>query len=479
MNMKKILLLLIFFNAALIAQPDSGFIKGVDISFIPQIEDLGGVYYVVGNQTDPVEIFKANRVNYVRLRLWHSPANGYCSLPMILGMASRIKQNELKFLLDIQYSDTWADPGRQTKPVAWNSLAFDNLKDSVYAYTRDVITALKNQNTLPDMVQIGNEIIGGMLWPDGKLYDLPNPDEQLRKFAELIKEGLRGVDDASDSIQIKTIIHIPILNGNVNDVTYFYDRLSSQNVAFDIIGLSYYPWWHGNLTQLKNTLDIVSNRYNKEIVIAETAYPWTLNWNDNTNNIIGTSSQLHSGYPASVEGQYSFLYDLIQIIKEVPNGKGIGLFYWAPEWISFPSLGSSWENVTLFDFQANALNSMRVFNEATNVENEASPVPDFILHQNYPNPFNSTTILSFVISHSSFVTLKIYDVLGNEVATLVNEEKPPGAYKVEFNAQQTIDNKQLSSGVYLYRLQAEYSETSSGQGSGQGFTITKKLILLK
>jgi len=184
--------------------------------------------------------------------------------------------------------------------AAWKNLTFQVLKDSVYQYTRRVITALKNQNTLPDMVQIGNEITCGMLWDDGRVcgqYDTP---QQWTQLAELLNAGIRGVKEsltAGDTVQI--MIHID-RGGDNPGSRWFFDHLLAQNVNFDIIGLSYYPWWHGTLSDLEfNTYDL-AQRYGKEIVIVETAYPWTLDWYDNTHNIVGDSSQLLGGYPATV-----------------------------------------------------------------------------------------------------------------------------------------------------------------------------------
>jgi len=141
------------------------FIRGVDISTTPQIKNAGGVWKQNNVVDDVLDIFKNNGANYVRLRLWHTPTNKYCGLDSTLAFAKEIKAKGFKFLLDIHYSDWWADPGQQTKPAAWNGLSFAVLTDSVRSYTKRVIQALKDQNTLPDMVQVGNEITGGMLWP--------------------------------------------------------------------------------------------------------------------------------------------------------------------------------------------------------------------------------------------------------------------------------------------------------------------------
>ena len=339
------------------------FIKGADVSFIPQIEDSGGVYKENDIPQDPLKIFKDHGFNYIRLKLWHTPTENYNNLEKILYMAERIKDRELKFLLNFHYSDTWADPGKQYKPAAWEGLLFEALKDSVYEYTKKVLRALYDQQTLPDIVQIGNEITPGMLWNDGRVggsYDTP---QQWENLGELISAGIQGVRescDAGDSVRI--MIHID-RGGDNGGCRWFFDNLESQNVEYDIIGLSFYPWWHGTLSQVEANLNDLAARYNKELIIVETAYPWTLQWFDDVNNIVGSSDQLHSGYPATVDGQAAFLRDLINIIRNVNNQKGIGLFYWAPEYISVQPLGSPWENNALFDFNGNVLSSMDVFLE--------------------------------------------------------------------------------------------------------------------
>jgi arabinogalactan endo-1,4-beta-galactosidase len=451
------------------AEKISGFIKGADVSSLPQIEDNGGVYKENGIQKDALFIFKNHGINYARLRIWHTPADGYCGLIKTLQLAQRIKNADLKLLLDIHYSDTWADPIHQTKPSAWQSLGFEELKDSVYQYTFDVIMALKNQNTLPDMVQLGNEIICGMLWDDGRVCDPFNTTQQWMQLAELLNEGIQGVNDGIDpGDSVKIMIHID-RGGDNGGARWFYDNLVAQNVNFDIIGLSFYPWWHGTLTDLQNNLNDLAGRYNKDIIVVETAYPWTLEWNDNTNNIVGDSTQLLSGYPATVEGQKNFLSDIITIIKNAPDAKGKGLFYWEPDWISAPSFGSPWENLALFDFDGNVLNSISVFDSIETSVNQSDINPSvFELNQNYPNPFNPSTKIKYEIpgvistgERNAFVTLKVYDVLGNEVSTLVSEEKSAGKYSVNFAA------KNLPSGVYFYRLTVG------------NFADTKKMMLLK
>lgn len=444
------------------------FIKGFDVSMLQQIEDNGGLYFENGVQKDALQILKDHGANYIRLRLWHTPAENYNNLSKTLLMSKRIKNNGFRFLLDFHYSDSWAEPGKQTKPAAWNSLSFSELKDSIYSYTFNVISAFKSQNALPDIVQIGNEITCGILWNDGRVCDDFDTPQQWQQLAELLNKAIAGVNDnleAGDSVKI--MIHID-RGGDNNGARWFFDNLFSQNVKFDMIGLSFYPWWHGTLGDQQFNLDDLALRYNKDIVVVETAYPWTLDWFDNVNNIVGDSTQLLNGYPASVDGQKNFLTDEISIIKNTNSNRGKGIFYWAPEWISVQPFGSPWENVTLFDFYGEVLASITAFEDITNHVDDEYSFNDFVLFQNYPNPFNPTTLIKYTIPNverqaSSLyqTTLKVYDVLGNEVTTLTNDEKPAGTYEVKFKG------KGLAGGIYYYRLTA---------GT---FSTAKKMILLK
>jgi arabinogalactan endo-1,4-beta-galactosidase len=438
------------------------FIKGIDVSVLQQIEANGGVFLENGIEKDALQIFEENGLNYIRLRIWHTTAHGYNNLEKTLLMASRVKSSGLKLLLDIHYSDTWADPAHQTKPTAWNNLTFSALKDSVYQYTGNVITALKNQNTLPDIVQIGNEIICGMLWDEGRVCDQFNTPQQWNQLGDLIKESIRGINEniaPEDNVTI--MIHIDRGGDNIGS-QWFFNNLLAQDVEFDIIGLSYYPWWHGTLSDLEsNTIDL-ANRYEKDIIIVEYAYPWTLEWYDTTHNLVGDSTQLHPGYLATVDGQTNFLSDLIDLVQNIPDNKGLGLFYWTPEWISTYTFGSPWENLTLFNFAGEVLSSISVFNSIPSDISVLDELPQSIqLYQNYPNPFNPATSIQYAIDSRQFVSLKVYDVLGNEVVTLVNEEKPAGNYQIDFIATD------ITSGIYFYKLRA-----------GE-FIKSKKMILFK
>ncbi len=445
----------------------SDFIKGVDLSGLLKIEENGGIFKENEISIDALQIFSEHTLNYVRLRIWHTPVHGYNSLSRTLQMASRIKSSGLKFLLDFHYSDTWADPGHQTKPIAWENISFQALKDSVYQYTNQVITELKNQNTLPDIIQIGNEIICGMLWNDGLVCDQYNTPEQWSQFAELITQGINGVNDGLDADDtVKIMIHIDHGGNNIIN-QWFFDHLLAENVNFDIIGLSYYPWWHGTMNDFEFNVQDLAQRYGKNIILAETAYPWTLEWNDNTQNIVGDSSQLHPGYPATVEGQRNFISDLIEIILNIPNNNGLGLFYWAPEWISTSQSGSPWENMALFDFTGEVLSSITVFDSTLSglrVTDEF-PIP-FSLNGNYPNPFNPLTTIHYDLPKNSFVRIVIYDIMGRKVSMLASEKQNAGYQSITWNGTNDY-GAPVSAGVYLYQIRAG------------NFAETRTMVLLK
>jgi arabinogalactan endo-1,4-beta-galactosidase len=330
------------------------FICGVDVSFLQQIELAGGIYYDAdGVEVDALTFFSEQGVNYVRLRLWNDPINGYHDLEYNLALAQRIHALDMRFLLDFHYSDTWADPAHQTKPRAWAELSFDELRTAVNRYTTEALQAFNEQGTPPDMVQIGNEISGGMLWDDGRVRG----DENWSQLIDLLEAGARAVRETTPDAKI--MLHIDS-GGNRALSQWFFGHVVGE-VDFDIIGLSYYSWWAGGLDKLQTNMAFLANRYEKPIIIVETAYPWTLDWSDNTHNLVGEAEQLEPEYPATPQGQHDFLQRLVDDIQQTPNELGMGFFYWEPVAISAPEFGSPWENLAQFDFEGRALPSMDVY----------------------------------------------------------------------------------------------------------------------
>jgi len=336
------------------------FLVGGDISFLPEIEDHGGTYSDADGEKDLLLLMKDHGFNSIRLKLWHTPERPYNGLEQVKEMAVRIDDAGMHFLLDIHYSDWWADPGKQIKPAAWEGLTFEALVDSVYQYSHDVIASLRSQGTAPEMVQIGNEIRTGMLWPDGRVegeYDTP---EQWDRLVALLEAGRRGILEAAGDQPPAIMIHFD--NGAKNEMCrYFFDRLAARGLDFDVVGLSFYPKWHGTLDELRYNLSDLASRYDKDVYVVETAYPWTMDRKDEGGNIFGTEADLHDGYPPTVEGQRAFLRAVHQAVRNVPGNRGRGIYYWSPEWIAVDGVPSAWENAALFDFDGKALPSMEAF----------------------------------------------------------------------------------------------------------------------
>ena len=249
--------------------------------------------------------------------------------------------------LTLHYSDTWADPGQQITPTTWQGITFNELKDSIYSYTKIVMDEIS-----PEFIQIGNEINSGILHPTGN--STTNPFQ----FKTLLEAGIKAVRDQSS--QTKIILHY----AGIKDSDWFFDQLDTMD--YDIIGLSYYPIWHGkNLDSIASAISSLATVHAKEIVLAETAYPFTLDYNDYTNNIIGLESQLIlPEFPATAEGQLAFVERMKKMMLTEVN-QGIGLCYWGAEFVAWKgpvaSDGSAWENQAFFGFDNKLLPVSKAF----------------------------------------------------------------------------------------------------------------------
>lgn len=322
-------------------------IRGADLSFVPEIETYNLDFYdTAGNVKDIVTILKDAGCNTVRLRLWHTPADGHSGLAEVSTFAERIKAAGMKVYLTVHYSDTWADPGKQTPPAVWQSLSLAGLKDSVYQYTNMVVARIR-----PDYISLGNEINAGILWNLGRITNGDN----LYQLLERASAATRSADSSS-----KIIIHYAGLNG----AEWFFNQMKDHNMDYDIMGISYYPFWHGkNFDSVMTALDQLSLEFGKPLLIAETSYPFTLGWADWTNNVIGLEDQLIPAYPATPEGQLAFMTALRVDVEAMSDG--LGFCYWGGDYVAFKgdhaTDGSSWENMALFDFDLHALPAMKVF----------------------------------------------------------------------------------------------------------------------
>ncbi|WP_168735460.1 glycosyl hydrolase 53 family protein [Cohnella fermenti] len=347
----------------------SDFIMGADVSELHELEKYGKKFYDTdGSELSALQILQNHGVNYIRLRLWNDPTDafgdpiggGNTDLASVIATAKNAKSLGMKVLLDFHYSDFWADPGKQNKPKAWANDTGATLQQDVYDFTYASIDAMREAGALPDMVQIGNEINGGLLWTDG------NSASKAAPLLQKASEAVRAVDSG-----IQIMIHLAgSSSGAASSFTTNFDAWTSGSTAvdFDLIGISAYPYWHGTIAQNATILSTLASRYNKPVVVAETAYAWTLEPGDETINNFDQTSANTAGYTPTPQGQAAELRDIINNLANVPNDMGLGLFYWGADWLPgndtgwITGQGSGWENQALFDYTGKALPSIDVFN---------------------------------------------------------------------------------------------------------------------
>jgi arabinogalactan endo-1,4-beta-galactosidase len=295
----------------------AGFAFGADLSFLKQAEEQGKVFKDGTNAMPGLQIFRNHGYNWIRLRIFVEPVGGNLpnGLAYTLAEAKAAKQLGYKFLLDFHYANSWADPGQQPTPKAWVGLTHKARTKKVFEYTRDTIATFRDAGVLPDMVQVGNEVTHGMLWPDGKLPG--NWDN----FADYLRAGIRGVKAGSGTNACpKIMIHID-QGGSIAVTKYFFDKLNSCGISCDVIGFSYYPWWHGTLMDLRENLAFAARTYQKDVIVVETAYNW---------RPARESAGRAGPFPETPDGQRDFLDEVTRMVLAVPDGRGKGVFWWEP-----------------------------------------------------------------------------------------------------------------------------------------------------
>jgi arabinogalactan endo-1,4-beta-galactosidase len=286
----------------------SSFAKGADVGWLPQMEATGYKFYDTdGIEKDCLQLLKDRGMNTIRLRVWVNPnddkASGHCSKEETVVMALRAQKMGMRIMIDFHYSDSWADPAKQFKPAAWENHSFEELLKDVYNHTFDVLSALKKVGVTPEWVQVGNEIPGGMLWPEGSTKNWP-------QLAQLLNKGYEGVKAVNK--KIKVIVHLDEGN-NSEKFRWFFDSAKENNVKYDVIGLSYYPFWikkdyTETIVDLENNLKDIATRYNKEVMVVEVG-----------------------GEYDKVQNTFDMLAATIKAVKNVPNNKGLGVVYWEPQ----------------------------------------------------------------------------------------------------------------------------------------------------
>lgn len=345
------------------------FIKGMDVSMIKSLEMMGASYYLDGEQGDLFLILRRCGANMVRLRVWLDPydetskpyGGGINDLATTAELAARAKENRLDLALDFHYSDFWADPAKQIKPKTWGDLSGEALRTAVYLHTADTLKFLKNRGVVPGMVQIGNEITNGLLWPDGHV-------EHPGEMAALLSAGITAV--RRECPEAKIVLH---LDFGTNRELYdrWFENVEPFHLDYDVIGMSFYPHWNGEIDLLRENMDHVSGRFDKDVAVMETSIAYTTDSLGCKGVVFTKDLEAKTGYPATQDGQAMFLRDLCRAVRSVKGGRGLGVFYWEPAWLPIPhctwanpngcaylhdtvEAGNSMANQALFDAQGNA-----------------------------------------------------------------------------------------------------------------------------
>ena len=381
------------------------FVKGMDLSTLVELERCGAKYYDDGTEMDILDIMKKYDVDSIRIRLWNDPWSetgesygaGENDLPTSLAIAKKVSEAGFGVLLNFHYSDFWADPGKQIKPKAWASYGVEELEQAVYDFTLDSMRTFLENGVNITMVQVGNELSNGLLWPEGKV---PNYDN-IAKFvsagiravrkadAERLAGEISGVCDACAKLD-KILVMIHLDNGGKNELyREWFDHYIERGEDFEIIGMSYYPFWHGSLQSLDDNMNDVAERYGKDIVVAEVSMGHTMEdykdyekLSDEERKGYATRPALVEkiDYPMTIQGQYDFMEDFLNRLKNVKGGKGKGFYYWEPAWIPIHGsgwatpaslkymqdpgpCGNEWANQALFDYNGNALPALQVIRD--------------------------------------------------------------------------------------------------------------------
>lgn len=362
----------------------SKFIKGMDLSTLLELERCGAKYYEDGKEKDILDIMKEHDVDTIRLRLWNDPKSedgepygaGNNDLAETIAIGKKVTDAGFGVLLNFHYSDFWADPGKQIKPKAWRNFGVDELEQAVYDFTLENLTKIIEAGVNVTMIQVGNELSNGLLWPEGKV---PNYDN----IAKFVNAGIRACRKVNADIPI--MIHLD--NGGNNELyVRWFTNFIERGEEFEYIGLSYYPFWHGSLDQLEFNMNDIAKRFNKDLIIAEVSMGFTMDsyqeyekLADSERKGYATKPELVEkiDYPMTIEGQADFTKDFLNRVANVVDDHGKGFFWWEPAWIPVPGsgwatpaslkymndpgpCGNEWANQALFDYDGNVLPALDV-----------------------------------------------------------------------------------------------------------------------
>lgn len=363
------------------------FVKGMDLSTLLELERCGARYYDKGQERDILAIMKDYDVDTIRLRLWNDPKSesgewygaGNNDLSETIAIGKKVTEAGFGVLLNFHYSDFWADPGKQIKPKAWKDFGMEELEKAVYDFTKESLEKILDEGVNVTMIQVGNELSNGLLWPEGRV---PNYDNIYR----LVSAGLKACREIDSKIPL--MIHLD--NGG-NNALYreWFDNFTQRGGDFDYIGLSYYPFWHGSLDMLEYNMNDIAERYGKDLIVAEVSMGFTMEsyqqyekLSDEERKGYATKPSLVEkiDYPMTIQGQKDFTEDFLNRVGKVTGNHGKGFFWWEPAWIPVPGsgwatpaslkymndpgpCGNEWANQALFDYDGNALPALEVIRD--------------------------------------------------------------------------------------------------------------------
>lgn len=333
-------------------------IVGADFSSLLHQEASQQTFSYEGVEAPLEDILSANGVNYSRIRLWVDPEPGSNDLSAALELAKRSDAAGMQILLNLHYSDTWADKANQEVPRAWATLNQEEMVTTVRSYTEKVVGAFAEQGTPVSIVQIGNEVTYGMLWSWGKI-DQPW-GEYWDGFAALYKAGVSGALAATPDRPPRIMLHLHG-GGDSRSVGRFLDKARQHGMTFDVIGVTYYPFWSGSLEKFQRFLHFLAKQYNSDLLVAETGYPWTLDEPANCSTVVNEAADLPAlrSYPPTPAGQAAYFDQLRRVLQSVPDGHGLGFVVWEPAWLPDVKLPGNvcnrYAGLTLFDWYGNAL----------------------------------------------------------------------------------------------------------------------------
>ncbi|GIW77007.1 MAG: hypothetical protein KatS3mg104_2070 [Phycisphaerae bacterium] len=312
--------------------------RGGDISMLIQLETRGAVYRdTEGNPVDIIPYLRSRGWNLFRIRLFVDPSKDFDrskgavqDLEEVRQLAKRVKQSGADVFLCLHYSDQWADPKHQTKPDRWKDLSFEELEKQVETYTTEVLQTLKDDDVVPTIVQIGNEITAGMLWPDGQLTG-KNESVEFAQLARLLQAGIRSVRSfKTEGPPIRIALHVHG-GGQPGVPLWFFKGLENHRLDFDLIAVSVYPSWKDSLDVFAQQARTLVQTYNKDLIVAETGYPYR-------KNLFVETDKRFMKWPLTPQGQSEFARQLIDILRQLPQDRGAGLVWWYPEAIPLPGL---------------------------------------------------------------------------------------------------------------------------------------------